>query len=229
MILSLLINWVLAGATEDVRHQQDVVAQAAATVAQARAEGMRSRDIAVLMASYRQEAELLAKMTPPPADSGEATARVLALRTLAEATALGQQNAAARGVIAAWLGALDVRLSLLEGALSAVKTTAVRAPDLAQSMALDIENQCSAVMIAAAYDATQADALARSERLHLAMLRQAETPQDHGGMGHTADTQVAEAAILQAETQAAFFWDLRLRANQLRTQVRELLGMEVVP
>lgn len=229
MILSLLINWVLAGAGDDLRHQQDIVDQAAATVAQARAEGMRSRDIAVLMASYRQEAELLAKMTPPPSVSGEATARALALRTLAEATALGQQNTAAREVMTAWLGALDVRLSLLEGALNAVKTTAIRTPDLAQSMALDIENQCSAVMITAAYDATQADALVRAERLRLAMLRQAETPQDHGGMGHSMDTQEAEAALLQAERQAAFFWDLRLRANQLRTQVRILLGMEVIP
>lgn len=204
--------------------QRDTVEQAAAAVARARAEGAGRKDVAELMAVFRQEAEVLARMEPVEAPSDPAEARRAALAALADATASGRVDEAARGVVAAWLGPLEPRIGLLEGALAA--TAAVHPPDLAQSMALDVEGQCTAVMLAAAHDATRAAATARAQRLTAAALRRGDSPGQAGGIDVEADARAADAAAARADADAAALWVLRDRASMLRTQARHMLGME---
>ena len=176
------------------------------------------------MAAFRHEAEILAQMEPVEAPSDPAEARRAALAALADATANGRVDDAARSVVAAWLGPLEPRIGLLEGALAA--TASVHPPNLAQSMALDVEGQCTAVMLAAAHDATRAAATARAQRLSAAALRRGDSLGQTGGIDVEADARAADAAAVHADAEAAGSWALRDRASMLRTQARHMLGME---
>lgn len=228
MILVVLLTF--ADPTTDARvRQQEVVEAAAAAVASARADGARRRDVADLMAHFRTEAEQLAAMTPPDPIADPGAVHTAALFALADATANGRVDRAARQVVTDWLGPLGARLALLDGALAAATTAAARTPDLARSMALDVEGQCTAVMLAAAHDATEADSTARSARLTAAALRGGAAPRESGGVGVEMDIRAAEAAASRADAVATAAWELRARAAALRTRARRLLGMEVEP
>jgi hypothetical protein len=86
--------------------------------------------------------------------------------------------------------------------------------DIAGGMREDVRVQCAAVAIAAAYDATRADADARDARLHEAALG-VRAP---GGSSDIA-TEVARtgflAAARDAEQRAASSWTLHQRSTAL--------------
>ena len=194
-----------------IRRQEEVVEQAALAVAQARQADARKKDIEALMAVYRTQAEALAAMTPTPPRTDEAE-RQEALSSLRQATALGNDALEARTIVADWLGPLAERLELLQSALGAAAN--VVSVDIASGMREDVRVQCAAVAIAAAYDATRADAEARDARLHATAL-EVRAP----GGSSDMSTEVARTGFLaaerDAEQRAAASWALRERSTAL--------------
>jgi hypothetical protein len=199
--------------SEEIVHQQDVVEAAALAVAKARQSGARKRDVAALMATYREEAEQLAAMEPPPSDPTDEGAQSAAVAALTKATAEGRSDPAARAVVELWLGPLDPRLDVLAAALASAGS--VRAPELARTMVLDVRTQCVAVMAASAHDATEAEAAARSARVRAATLSAPNAPGAGGGMENKVDERTLLAAADEAAARAKTDWAVHARAAAL--------------
>lgn len=215
MILALLGAVLAAPVDPDRLAQEARVEAAAAAVAEARADGRRRTEIAALMAQFRAEAEALAAMAAPADDSG---ARAAALARLVSATADGKADPADRALVAGWLGALDARLTTLTTAIE----TPVRDPALRRTIALDVQSQCQAVMVAAAYDAAVAEAAARTARLQAAALSSGDPRPTSGEAGERARRLLAEADT--DDTFRAVAWALHERAAALRERARVAAG-----
>jgi len=223
----LLAGLLLAGSLparaqavdEDLLRQQDAVAAAAAAVAHARAEGARRRDIAELMAAYREQAERLASRLAPDDQTATTKQREAAVAALSAATAEGQVASQARDLLDRWLGPLLTRLDLLDNALTAA--AGLGSPDLAADMILDIENQAVAVMVAAAHDATASESESRANRLKAAALRAASDPGGVVGFSTQVDVQTLLAAADAAAARADTLWALRDRAAALLARARQ--------
>ena len=222
LALALLLSLAMAATPEERAHQQDVVAEAAAAVARARADGARRRDVAELMVSYRLQAEALASMEPPSQQPDEADARAAALAALAEATAADRADDPARAEIGGWLGQLEDRLDLLDGAL--VAAGGISSPSLARGMLGDVDAQCRAVMVAAAYDATLDEEQSRRARLRAMALRSGESPRQTGGIDIELDVRALEAEADQDHAAAAAAWLVRDRAVALRQRADAALA-----
>lgn len=220
MILSLL-TLALAGPVDPARLAQEArVEQAAAAVAEARAEGRRRTEVAALMASFRVEADRLAAMAPPAED--EAAIHAAALAALTEATAAGRADPASRRTAEAWLGPIDARLTTLEAALAATAT--VRDPDLARTIAQDVEAQALAVMAVTAYDAAQAQEGARRARLEAAAYSAGDPRPGSPEAGERVRRALGEAEVQETARSAA--WVLHERAEGLRARARQVAGEE---
>lgn len=209
---------------EELLVRQEAVAAAAAAVAQARADGARRKEVAALMAAYREQAERLEAMmasTRPVDTGGQQRA---ALRALAAATAEGRAAPEARAVIDAWLGPLDARLDLLDAALAAA--AGLDDPVLVHDMLLDVESQALAVRIAADHDLAVAVAEEHAARVQAAALGAAADP--NGTVRLASEVDIAELRA-RADAAAAEARDLRAlrdRAAALLDAARRAMPSE---
>lgn len=209
MILAML---ALATAPDPALvRQEGVVAEAAAAVADARGQGLRSARIAELMAVYRQEAERLAAMEPTVDRAAEARVRAAALRGLSDATARGAGDPNARAIAESWLGPLSARMGVLD---TAEATAEAGPPELLAPICADVEAQATAVWITATYDAARADAAAREARTRAAALQASTNPMERGGLDVEVDLRALQLTADVATTTAH---DLRVLADRART------------
>lgn len=219
LLVLCTITW--AGPAEDVLRQRDVVENAAAAVAEARAEGAKRSVVAEKMRAYREAAEALEALETPLAPSVEAErrARLDALGSLSEALAEDRREEKAREALATWLGVPEERLTVLTEAVAAAESS----PDaVRRAIALDVLEQASALSVLLAYDAARA--LRDAEALEL---RARNLRRPSAGQSPPVSAEV-EAVRIEAEAEAmrakqAELVLLRDQVLVLRERTRPLL------
>ncbi len=209
---------------EDLLARQDAVAAAAAAVAQARADGARRKEIAALMAAYREQAEALQAMAGSALVEDTIGQRRAALTALVAATAEAEAAPDARAVIDAWLGPLEGRLDLLDAAL--VAAGGLGNPALVHDMMLDVESQALAVSVAAAHDATIATVEEESARVRAAALGAAADPGSTVSFASQVDIAELLSRADAAGARAHDLWALRDRAVALLDTARRAMPVE---
>ncbi|MEQ1508271.1 MAG: hypothetical protein ABMB14_38930, partial [Myxococcota bacterium] len=147
----------------DVLRQRQIVDQAVAEVAQARAEGARRRE-AEAMVVYRASAialERLEAAAGPPVEDVRRR-RLAAITELTAALAEGKRTDPAREVLVGWLGDPTARAVLLDAALTAADTAP---PEIRRGLLLDVVEQSDALAVLLLFDA--ADAAVERDQLTL--------------------------------------------------------------
>lgn len=168
----------------DLARQQELVEQAAAAVAAARAEGRRA-EVAARMAAYRGAAAELERMRLGAAEGPEEErARHLsATAALVVALAEGQRADDARAVVATWLGDPVEQAGLLEAATAA----AAGAPgDVRRGLLLDVVERSDALIVWLDLDAAADEQASDQLEMRILTLRR-QGPGQAASMASEAD------------------------------------------
>ena len=218
-----MILWLVAAALAQepgLAEERLAVERAATAVAEARARGASRREIAELMASYRDAAERLAAREAAELPAVDLAAeRRSALRALTEALAAGREAPDAHRALVAWLGEPSARLSLLDQALDATETVGSR--DLERALVADVLDQANALFVLLSYDAAAVQRDFERSSVRLSALER-----DLTGQAQAIDVQVdivrLEGEIEALERTAATLADARDRCDAIRTRAMTL-------
>ena len=102
-------------------------------------------------------------------------------------------------------------------------------PSIARGMVGDVDAQCRAVMVAAAYDATALEEQARRAHLRAVALGSGESPRQTSGIEEEVDVRALQAQADQAHQEAAAAWAVRDRAAALRLRAQATLAATPKP
>lgn len=215
--------WLVAAALAQepgVAEERLAVERAATAVAEARARGASRREIADLMAVYRDAAERLAAREAAEVPAVDlAAARLSALRALTEALAAGREAPDAHRALVEWLGQPSARMSLLEEALDATRTVGSR--NLERALVADVLDQANALFVLIIYDAA-----AVQRDLERSSVRLSALERDLTGQAAAIDVQVdivrLEGEIHALERTAATLANARDRCDAIRARATTL-------
>ena len=215
--------WLVAAALAQepgLAEERLAVERTATAVAEARARGASRREIAELMAIYRDAAERLAAREAAETPAVDlAAARLTALRALTDALATGREDADARKALVDWLGEPSARMALLEQALDATGTVGSR--DLERAIVADVLDQANALFVVLTYDASAVHRDLERSRVRASALRR-----DVPGQAAPIDVQVdvvrLEGEIQALERTAATLTSARDRCDAIRARATTL-------
>lgn len=216
-----LATIALADPATDVLRQRQVVDDAVAEVARARAEGERRRE-AEAMRVYREAAialERLVQTAGPPVEEIRRQ-RVAAITELTNALAEGSRESPAREVLAGWLGAAEPRAELLADALGAADLAPT---EIRRGVLLDVLEQSDALAVLLLFDATEAELEEDQLMLRATSLRR-RGPALTATMADEVEALRLEEQARAAEGRNEAWLTLRVRVLSLRR--RALAALE---
>jgi hypothetical protein len=215
--------WLVAAALAQepgLAEERLAVERAATAVAEARDRGASRREIADLMAVYRDAAERLAEREAAEVPAVDVAAeRRSAVRALTEALAAGREAPDAHRALVEWLGQPSARMSLLEQALDATRTVGSR--DLERALVEDVLDQANALFLLLSYDAAAVQRDIERSSVRVSALRR-----DVPGQAAAIDVQVdivrLEGEIEALERTAATLTSARDRCDAIRARATTL-------